>query len=110
MVTLCPSTMRNKGCKARSIDAGKLEAGLGKALLTVIGDQLMTEPVEEPAIDYSTQIAELAEAIGELASQMAIGRAMGRDVSDIQARQQVNEANLMKLAAEPNKSGQTTTR
>ena len=107
---VCPSTMRNKGCKARSIDAGKLEAGLGKALLTVIGDQLMTEPVEEPAIDYSTQIAELAEAIGELASQMAIGRAMGRDVSDIQARQQVNEANLMKLAAEPTKPAQTTTR
>lgn len=108
---ICPRAMRNKDdCKARSIDAGKLEAGLGKALLTVIGDDPMTEPVEIPAVDYSNQIAELAEAIGELATQMAIGRAMGRDVSDIQARQQVNEANLMKLAAEDTKPAQTTTR
>ena len=60
----------------------------------------MTESVDIPAIDYSTQIAELAEAIGELATQMAIGRAMGRDISDIEARQQVNEASLMRLAAE----------
>ena len=70
---VCPNAMRNKGCKARSINADQLEAGLGKALLTVIGDEPMTEPVEEPAVDYSNQIAELAEAIGELASQMAIG-------------------------------------
>ena len=107
---VCPGAMRKKGCKARSINAGKLEAGLGKALLTVVGDDPMTESVEEPAVDYSNQIAELAEAIGELASQMAIGRAMGRDISDIQARQQVNEANLMKLAAEPAKPAQTSVR
>ncbi len=107
---VCPGAMRKKGCKARSINADQLEAGLGKALLTVVGDEPMTESVEEPAVDYSNQIAELAEAIGELASQMAIGRAMGRDISDIQARQQVNEANLMKLAAEPAKPAETSVR
>lgn len=107
---VCPNAMRNKDCKVRSVNAGKLEAGLGKALLSVIGDDLMTESVDIPAIDYSTQIAELAEAIGELATQMAIGRAMGRDISDIEARQQVNEASLMRLAAEPTKPAQTVTR
>jgi hypothetical protein len=46
-------------------------------------------------------MAELAEAIGALASRIALGRAHGHDVSKLEEQQRKHEANLARLAEAP---------
>jgi hypothetical protein len=99
--------MRKRGCTARRIRADLLETLVETTLLADIGSQSLTEEETVPASDNSTAMAELAEAIGALASQIALARAHGHDTSDLEAQQQINESNLARLVHEPTRHAET---
>ncbi len=98
---VCIKSARKQGCTARSMDADTLEALVAHALLAQMGWIRLKDEVEIPGTDYSTQMAELAEAIGALASRVALGRARGHDVSKLEEQQRKHEANLTRLSEEP---------
>jgi site-specific DNA recombinase len=106
----CTSAMRKRGCDARRIPADSLESLVSRGLIAQIGciDPGVTEEI--PGTDYSTQMAELAEAIGALSSQIALARVHGHDVSKLESQRSVHEANLAKLAEEPTKLPETIER
>jgi len=63
-----------------------------------------------PASDNSSEMAEVAEAIGHIASQIALTRATGGDTAKLESAQAVNERNLAALANEPRKEARTIER
>jgi site-specific DNA recombinase len=97
----CPSERLNRGCDARRIPADRLEGYVQKKLLATLGNLPIPEVEIIPAHDNSTKMAELAEAIGALASQIELGRAYGHDVSSLEESQRIHRSNLAKLAQEP---------
>jgi DNA invertase Pin-like site-specific DNA recombinase len=104
---VCVNMQRKRGCTARRIDADTLESLVSHALLAQMGWIHLKDEVEIPGMDYSTQMAELAEAIGALASRIALGRAHGQDVSKFEEQQRIHEANLTRLAEEPTRLPET---
>lgn len=103
----CPNERLKRGCNARRIPADKLETMVETTLLTDIGSLRLTETVEIEGTDYSTQMVELAEAIGNLASRIALARAHGQDVSRLEAQREIHEHNLAALAEEPTRPAET---
>jgi len=107
---VCTSAMRKRGCDARRINADRLESLVSQSLMVQIGWIDPGETEEIPGTDYSSQMAELAEAIGALSSQIALARVHGHDVSKLEAQRSIHEANLAKLAEEPTKAAETIER
>jgi len=103
----CTSAMRKHGCNARRVNADTLETLVGQTLIATIGSVQITETEEVAGTDYSTQMAELAEAIGALSSQIALGRVRGQDVSKLEAQRSIHEADLARLAEEPTRAPET---
>jgi DNA invertase Pin-like site-specific DNA recombinase len=94
-------------CTARRIPAAELEAYFELALMSRVGSLHITEEVEVEGIDYSTEMAELAEAIGVLTSKIELAGVVGQDVSKLEAQREVHRANLRRLAGEPTKAPET---
>ncbi len=96
---LCPNANRGRGCNARRVNADELEAFVEAELYSGPRmDSEVAERVPAPVTDHSTRIAELAEAIGHLAGEIALTKARGGDTSRLEANQQVNQRNLDELA------------
>jgi site-specific DNA recombinase len=95
---LCRKANHQRGCTARRVDAARLERFVETKLLDGMRDLPYTVTVPLAPTDRSTQMAELAEAIGHLASQGALTRATGGDASELEARQAANERSLAELA------------
>lgn len=94
---ICPNGMRKRGCDARRISAEWLESQVEAVLIAERGDDPWTEEDIIPAHDNSMQMLELAEAIGHLETKIRLARKMGGDVSDLEAKRQVLEADLDRL-------------
>jgi site-specific DNA recombinase len=97
---LCPNANRGRGCKARRVNAHELESFVERELYS--GPRMDSEVVERipvPVTDHSTRIAELAEAIGALAKEIAYTKARGGDTSTLEANQEINQRNLDEFAA-----------
>lgn len=111
----CPKERLKRGCQARRIPADRLEVYIEQQLLTKLGDVPIPEFDIIPAHDNSTKIAELAEAVGALASQITLGNAYGHDVSALEEQKRIHESNIARLAQEgttkeeriPRDSGET---
>jgi site-specific DNA recombinase len=88
-------------CPARKIPADKLEQELESRLMARAGHLPLTETHVIEASDTSAEVARLAEAIGALASQIELGKAMDQDVSAVEEEQEVNRRNLAKLVKVP---------
>lgn len=97
----CISSIKRRGCSARRIPADELEALTETSLLMRVGSVNITETVEIPGIDYSTQMMELAEAIGDLSTRIALARVSGQDVPALEEQRRIHETNLAELANEP---------
>lgn len=97
----CPNERLKRGCDARRIPADKLELLAESYLLEKIGNEPITETVEIAGIDYSTQMHELAEAIGDLSTKIALARFSGQDVSKFEEQRSIHEQNLATLANKP---------
>jgi len=102
----CPKAGRHL-CDAKRIPADTLETLVAHTLLTQQGWVHVKDEVEVPGIDYSTQMAELAEAIGALSSQIALAQVRGQDVSKLKEQRRIHEANLKRLAEEPTQLPET---
>ena len=102
----CPNERLKRGCDAKRIPAAELESYAELSLMRRIGSMNVTEEVHSEGIDYSTQMAEIAEAIGSLSSKMALARAAGQDVSQLEAQRGIHETKLTELA-EAQKSART---
>jgi hypothetical protein len=74
-----------------------------------VGSEHITEAIEIPGIDYSTQEAELSEAIGAPYTKVVYGKAHGQDVSSLERQMDVHQANLDKLhvAGQPTMAAET---
>jgi site-specific DNA recombinase len=94
----CPNERLKRGCDAKRIPAAELESYAEQSLMMRVGSMNVTEEVHMEGIDYSTQMAEIAEAIGALSSKMALARATGQDVSKLEAQHAVHESKLAELA------------
>ena len=103
----CPNQRLKRGCDARRIPADWLESTVEGILIHDIGNEPLTETEEMPGVDYSTQMHELAEAIGALSTQIALARVAGQDVSKLEEQQRIHERNLAMLANEPTKPPET---
>jgi DNA invertase Pin-like site-specific DNA recombinase len=103
----CTSAMRKRGCDAKRVNADTLETLVEQTLMAMLGEVQITETEEIAGTDYSSQMAELAEAIGALSSQIALGRVHKQDVSKLEEQRGIHEANLAKLAEEPTKAPET---
>jgi len=87
-----------------------LERYVEHKLLAEVGDVELTEEVTLPGSDHSTQMAELAEAIGNLSGRIAFGKAVGDDVTALEAARDNNERKLTDLSKLPARPPQTITR
>jgi site-specific DNA recombinase len=99
------SHLRDGKCSAKRIKAEALEGAVHDALLEFAGDVELTEEKVIPGRDYSEDIARVAEQIGHLNKEIAIGTATRKDVSG--AREALDRANgeLARLASlEPEKA------
>jgi len=61
----CPNERLKRGCDAKRIPADELESRVESMMLEIYGTWSLTEVMEIAGIDYSTQMHELAEAIGD---------------------------------------------
>ena len=94
----CVNQAKKRGCDAKQVRADKLEAKFELALMFRIGSLNIIEERKREAIDYSTEITELAEAIGELTKQITLARVTGRDTAKLESQRSIHEANLTELA------------
>jgi site-specific DNA recombinase len=101
----CPNERLKRGCDAKRIKAEELESAVETMMLETYGRRQIIDVVEIAGIDYSTQIHELAEAIGDLSTKIALGRAAGEDVSQLEEQRRIHEVNLASLAEEQGRSG-----
>jgi len=101
----CSNERLKRGCDAKRIKAEDLESAVETMMLETYGEYPLTEVVEIAGIDYSTQMHELAEAIGDLSTKIALGRVGGQDVSQLEDQRRIHETNLAALAAEQERSG-----
>jgi hypothetical protein len=101
----CPNERLKRGCDAKRIQAEYLESTAETMMLEEYGTYPLTEVVEIAGIDYSTQMHELAEAIGDLSTKIALGRVAGQDVSQLEEQRRIHGTNLTSLAEEQERSG-----
>lgn len=94
----CPNERLKRGCDAKRIPAAELESYAELSLMMRVGSMHITEEIHSKGIDYSTQMAEIAEGIGALSSRMALARAIGQDVSKLEAQRAAHELKLAELA------------
>lgn len=98
----CSGELRKRdGCTAKRIVAEQLESQVEDSVLEEYGDEELTEVEEIAGVDYSTQMHELAEAIGALSTKIVLGRVNGQDVSALEEQQRIHEYNLSELASQP---------
>jgi site-specific DNA recombinase len=91
------SHMANGTCSARRVKADPLDDSVYSKLLEVAGHVDLTEDRLIPGRDYSEEIARVAERIGYLSTQVAIGKATKRDVSQDQAALDRANAEIARL-------------
>ena len=101
----CSNERLKRGCDAKRIKAEELESAVETMMLETYGPCPLTEVIEIAGIDYSTQMHELAEAIGDLSTKIALGRVGGKDVSQLGDQRRIHETNLAALAEEQERSG-----
>jgi len=109
------SHLRDGKCSARRMTAEPLESAVFGSLLELVGHAELTEKELIPGRDYSEDIAKVAETIGHLNTEIAIGTATRRNVSNAGAALERANAKLAQLAAlepvparvEPVKTGKT---
>jgi site-specific DNA recombinase len=101
----CSNERLKRGCDAKRINADQLESSVETMMLETYGSRQIIEVVEIVGIDYSTQMHELAEAIGDLSTKIALGRVGGQDVSQLEEQRRIHETNLAALAEEQERTG-----
>lgn len=101
----CPNERLKRGCDAKRIKADELESTVETMALETYGPYPLTLVMEIAGIDYSTQMHEIAEAIGDLSTKIALGRVAGQDVSQLEEQRRIHETNLAALAEEQERSG-----
>jgi site-specific DNA recombinase len=101
----CSNERLKRGCDAKRIKAEELESRVETYMLETYGAWQLVKVVELAGIDYSTQMHELAEAIGDLSAKIALGRVAGQDISQLEEQRRIHEANLAALAEEQKRSG-----
>ena len=89
---------RKDKCNARRVKADPLDGAVYDKLLDEVGHVELTEDKLIPGRDYSEEIARVAERIGHLSTQVAIGKATRRDVSQDQAALDRANAELARLS------------
>ncbi|HET9896071.1 MAG TPA: recombinase family protein [Streptosporangiaceae bacterium] len=89
---------RRDKCDARRVKGNPLDEAVHSKLLEVVGHVELTEDKLIPGRDYSEEIARVAERIGHLSTQVAIGKATKRDVSQDQAALDRANAELARLS------------
>ena len=89
---------RKDKCNARRVKADPLDDAVHDKLLEEVGHVELTEDKLIPGRDYSEEIARVAERIGHLSTQVAIGKATKRDVSQDQAALDRANAELARLS------------
>lgn len=94
----CPNERLKRGCDAKRIPADELESRVESMMLEIYGTWSLTEVMEIAGIDYSTQMHELAEAIGDLSTKIALGRVAHQDISKLEEQRRIHEQNLATLA------------
>ena len=94
----CPNERLKRGCDAKRIPVEELESTAESMLLDTYGTWPLTEITEIAGIDYSTQMHELAEAIGDLSTKIALARVTSQDVSGLEEQRRIHEQNLTALA------------
>lgn len=94
----CVNQAKKRGCDAKQIRADQLEAYTSLTLMSLIGGINITEVQTIQGIDYSTEMTELAEAIGALTTQITLARVTGRDTAKVEKQRDIHEANLTELA------------
>lgn len=92
------SHMRDGKCGAKRVKADPLDGAVYDRLLDEVGHVELTEDKLIPGRDYSEEIARVAEQIGHLSRQVAIGTATRRDVSQDQAALDRAQAELARLS------------
>ena len=94
----CSNERLKRGCDARRIPADRLEAETERLLLEKIGSEFIPQEIKIAAVDYSTQMHEVAEAIGELTTKISLAHAVGQDYSKLEEQRRIHEQNLTSLA------------
>jgi site-specific DNA recombinase len=94
----CPKANRKQGCNARRVDADDLEQTMATHFLAAFGDARELREVPVPGTDVSTEMSELAEAIGHLAARIALTKARHEDASQLAATMAGHEQKLSELA------------
>jgi site-specific DNA recombinase len=89
---------RRDKCDARRVKADPLDEAVHGKLLEVVGHVELTEDKLIPGRDYSEEIAKVAERIGHLSTQVAIGTATKRDVSQDQGALDRAQAELARIS------------
>jgi site-specific DNA recombinase len=106
----CPNERLKRGCDARRIRAEELESTVEEMMLDEFGDIPVTEVTEIAGVDHSTQMHELAEAIGDLSAKIALARVASQDVSKLEEQRRIHEQNLTALADKPASKPETIKR
>jgi Recombinase zinc beta ribbon domain len=96
----CPKAMRKQGCTMRSKRAEQVEQKFEAIFLHDIGEQEKTRLEIKPGLNYSVDMAKLADAIGRLSTDRSLALARGDDTSTYDAKIEVHQATLSKLATE----------
>jgi site-specific DNA recombinase len=101
----CYNEEKRKGCHARRIPADDLEAIVANNMLHEVGMFEIRETREIPGIDYTTEMTEIAEAIGVISGQIALAKAHGQDTSKLAEQIRIHQANLDQIAQEQERTG-----
>jgi hypothetical protein len=101
----CVSSIKRRGCVTRRIPSDDLEKIVTEHMTREVGLLEVRETVEVPAVDYSTQMAEQAEAIGALETQIALARVHSHDVGKLETQQHIHRERLTRLAEQQQTHG-----
>jgi DNA invertase Pin-like site-specific DNA recombinase len=100
MYYCCVHSLRRDGlCTARRVKADDLETAMSHGLLALVGEFELTETRLIPRRDYSEDIAQVADQIGHLFSQIQVEALSGQDVREKQATLQRAQEELARLHA-----------
>jgi hypothetical protein len=94
----CPKANRKQGCNARRVDADDLEQTMAAHFLAAYGDARELREISVAGTDVSTDMAELAEAVGNLAARIALSKARHEDASQLEATMAEHQRKLSQLA------------
>jgi DNA invertase Pin-like site-specific DNA recombinase len=88
----------SKACSGRRVSADDLERWTAAHFLARVGDAPSMREVQIAGLDVSTEMSELAEAIGNLSARIALTKAKGADTTELEATRDEHERKLDELA------------